>query len=210
MSGHDVSRRKYQIRWPQAAVFFAYTLLIRLLPYLFYHFGMPLDPGVSWYPWNFSPTFAVCLFTGAFCADRRLSLLLPVGTFLLSDLGIWALTGRFDWAFYPAQFAVYGCLLCCTSIGFLLRNEHSALRVAGAGLTGCIVFFIATNFAMWALWDTYPHTPAGLVQCYVAAIPYFRNSLLGTAVFSAILFSPVCLREVSSVPSGRLLAEQAG
>ena len=189
----------YRIRWSLASAFFAYTLLVRLLPYLFHRLGIQVDPSVGYYPWNFSPAFAACLFTGAFCIDRRVSLLLPIVTFLISDLGIWALTGRADWAFYPAQFAVYSCLLCCTVFGFLLREKHSISRIAGAGLAGCIVFFIVTNFAVWALGDTYPHTPAGLIQCYVAAIPYFRNSLLGTAFFSAVLFSPVCLKETSTL-----------
>lgn len=203
-------RSKHEIRWHTAATFFAYTLLARLLPYILHRLGMQLDPSVGYYPWNFSPAFAVCLFTGAFCVDRRVSVLLPIATFLVSDLGIWALTGRADWAFYPAQFAVYSCLVCCTAFGFLLRQKHTVPRIAGAGLAGCLVFFVVTNFAMWALGDTYVHTPAGLVQCYVAAIPYLRNSLLGTAFFGAVLFSPVCLRELTPLASQRVLADQLG
>ena len=157
---------------------------------------------------EFLSAFGVCLLTGAFCADRRISLVLPLATFLLSDLGIWALTGRADWAFYPAQFCVYACLLWCTACGFPLRENCSAGRVAGAGLVGCTVFFVVTNFAVWALGETYPQTPAGLTQCYVAALPYYRNSLLGTAFFSTVLFSRVCLREISPQSSQHVLTQQ--
>ncbi len=208
MSNSNIQNLKYQIRWRRAATFFAYTLLARLLPYILHQLGMHLDPSIGYYPWNFSPAFAVCLFTGAFCLDKRISILLPIMTFLASDLGIWALTGRADWAFYPSQFAVYSCLLCCTALGFLLREKHTVLRIAATGLAGCMVFFVVTNFAVWALGTTYPHTPGGLLQCYVAAIPYLRNSLLGTAFFGSVLFSPVCVRELATLSGQRTLAEQ--
>lgn len=197
MYGLKNSQTEFRIRWPLAALIFGYTLLVRLLPYVLHRFGMQLDPGVSYYPWNFSPAFAVCLFSGAFCTDRRLSGILPLATFLVSDLGIWALTGRVEWAFYPWQFAVYLCLLFCTALGYLLRENRSVLRIAGTGFVGCVVFFVGTNFAVWALGTTYLRTPGGLVECYVAAIPYFRNSLLGTAFFGATLFSPLCIREIT-------------
>ena len=208
---HDHISRKnvYRIRVPAAVAFFVYLLGVRLLPYVMHRFGMELDPSISWYPWNFTPAFAICLFTGAFCIDRRVSVALPLLTFLISDLGIWALTGRFDWAFYPHQFAVYWCLFCCTAFGFLLRDNHGAARITAAGLSGCTLFFVVTNFASWALLDTYPHTPEGLQACYVAAIPYYRNSLLGTAVFTAALFSPVCVRKAAAVSSGQIAAGQA-
>lgn len=202
MFGTTNASSEFRIRWPLAAVIFGYTLGVRLLPYVLHKFGMQLDPDISYYPWNFSPAFAVCLFSGAFCTDRRLSGILPLGTFLASDLGIWALTGRIDWAFYPWQFTVYLCLLFCTVLGFVLRERRSAARIAWTGLLGCTVFFVVTNFGVWALGKTYPLTFAGLIECYVAAIPYFRNSLLGTAIFGAVLFSPFCIREVALVRDG--------
>lgn len=208
MYGIRNSTADISIRWPLVTIIFGYTLLVRLLPYVLHRFGMQLNPDVSYYPWNFSPAFAVCLFSGTFCTDRRLSGVLPLGTFLLSDLGIWALTGRVEWAFYPWQFVVYGCLLFCTMLGFLHREKRSPIRIAGTGLLGCAVFFVATNFAVWALGTTYQRTPAGLAECYVAAIPYFRNSVVGTAFFGAVLFSPFCIQQSAVSLSGRELAKQ--
>lgn len=187
------------VRLSIVAAIFAYMLLMRLLPYVLIRTGVQLEPGSGIYAWNFSPVLAVCLFSGAFCTSSRMSAVLPLTTFFLGDLGIWALTGRLDWAFYPSQIVVYSCLIVCATLGFSLRETQSVKRVAGAGLAGCIVFFVATNFAVWALGSTYPKSPSGLATCYIAAIPYFRNSLLGTAVFSAILFSPLCLPTVSKL-----------
>lgn len=200
MYGIRNSQSETRVRWPIVVAMFGYTLLVRLLPYMLHNGGVQLDPDISYYPWNFSPAFAVCLFSGAFCTDRKLSAILPLVTFLISDLGIWALTGRVDWAFYPWQFAVYLCLLICTTLGFVLRDRRSILSIATTGLIGCTVFFFVTNFAVWALGTTYPRTLLGVLECYVAAIPYFRNSLLGTAFFGAALFSPFCIREVKVSP----------
>ena len=191
------SQTRQQPRWPIIGLIFGYTLLVRLLPYIFHQFGMQLDTSVSYYPWNFSPAFAVCLFGGAVFQDRRLAVALPLGIFLLSDLGVWALTGRVDWAFYPWQFSVYLCIACSAVLGFLLKDRRSVFRLAGTGFAACTIFFVLTNLAVWWLSGTYPRTGEGLVTCYIAAIPYYRNSLLGTVFFGSILFSPVCLREVA-------------
>ena len=198
----------FRIRWATASWFFVYTLLTRLIPYVLHNFGMELNPSVNHYPWNFSPALAVCLFSGAFCSSRRISFLLPPLTFLVGDLGIWALTGRLDWAFYPSQYGVYLALTGCTSLGLLLRHRCTIAHAALAGLAGCLLFYVVTNLAMWAAYDTYAHTFTGLVECYVAAIPFFRNSILGTVVFGAVLFSPVCLRQVNPVLRQQPVAEQ--
>jgi hypothetical protein len=65
--------------------------------------------------------------------------------------------------------------------------------VAAATLVGSSVFFVVTNAACWALW--YPRTLTGLAVCYVAAIPFFRNTLLGDGLFTAVLFGALALGE---------------
>ena len=200
--GYAIRNPIFRVRWSVVVGMFGYTLLVRLLPYLLHRQGMQLDPDINYYPWNFSPAFAVCIFSGAFCTNRKLSVVLPLLTFLVSDLGIWALTGRADWAFYPWQFVVYLCLLFCTALGFLLREKRTILSIAMTGLLSCTVFFVVTNLAVWALGTTYPRTSFGLLECYVAAIPYFRNSLLGTAFFGAVLFSPLVVHEAKLAPLG--------
>jgi hypothetical protein len=52
-----------------------------------------------------------------------------------------------------------------------------------------------TNFGVWVLLGTYPQTPAGLVACYVAAIPYFQNTILSDLLYSLLLFGSFALAE---------------
>ena len=188
------------IRLPVLLAIVALSVGVRLAPYVFgaHH----VDPGAMAYPWNFSPILALSLFGGALYASRRLVYLVPLATYLLGDIGIWAVTGRADWALYPGQPVVYLAVALVATCGFLNRGKRSWGRLAGSGLLAAVGFFIVTNFAVWASGGgvRYPMNLAGLIDCYVQAIPFFRNSLVSMAVFLPLLFSPVALRDRSLIP----------
>ncbi len=182
----------------------------RLAPYLLAQFGMPIDPERTTYPWNFSPILPLCLFGGACFARARTAYLLPLAAWLLGDLGILALTGRVEWAFYSGQPLVYLSMALVATAGFTLRSERSWTRVAGAGLASSLAFFVITNFGVWAFGDglLYPKTLSGLVDCYVRAIPFFRNSLMSMAVFLPLLFTRVSLKRAAPMPLHRFASNQ--
>ena len=114
-------------------------------------------------------------FTGV----DHLAAMLSVGVF-------GALSGRQVWR---APLAFAACLLLGS--GFLARRR-SALRLGGAVLTSSVAFFVLSNFGMWAS-GYYPRTLAGLVECYVAALPFFRNTLTSDVLYSAVLFGGYAL-----------------
>ena len=60
---------------------------------------------------------------------------------------------------------------------------------------GALVFFSVTNFGVWAFTPLYPKTVNGLIECYVAAIPFFWNTLAGDLVYSTVLFGGLMLAE---------------
>ena len=69
---------------------------------------------------------------------------------------------------------------------------------ATGGLLGCslgasVWFFLATNFAHWVFYDMYAKTAAGLLQCYAAALPFFRYTLAGDLGFACLLFGGYAL-----------------
>ena len=131
--------------------------------------------------------------------------LVPLATYLLGDIGIWLVTGRADWALYAGQPVVYLAVALVATCGFLLRGKRSWGRLAGSGLVAALGFFIVTNLAVWATGGglRYPMNLAGLIDCYVQAIPFFRNSLVSMAVFLPLLFSPVALRNRALIPRWR-------
>ena len=205
---HEDESRAVRPRLKFVAFIIAYTVGVKVLPYVLTWFGMSVTDAFNSYPWGFSPIFAFCLFGGAYYGSRGLTLLIPLATWLAGDLAIWAVSGKFEWAFYSGdQVVLYLTLAICALLGFFLEKNKTVLKIGGLGFTNCAIFFLLTNFAVWLGSTTYPQTWAGLIDCYTMALPFFRNSLIGTAVFSGILFSPFCV--VETLPSTRRQVQPA-
>src|SRR5262249_25802540 len=146
--------------------------------------------------WNFSPVSALFLFGGAKLADRRSAYLVPLAAMLLSDLGIAALMGDVSMGLHAMIPVIYGSYAVMVWLGTKLRESRNPLAIAGAGLAAEVFFFIVTNFANWVVQTgTYPHTFGGLTACYVAAIPFFRNSVVSMALYGSLLFGGYALIE---------------
>jgi hypothetical protein len=147
------------------------------------------------HPPNMTSIASVALFGGAYFKDRRLAFAVPLLALLLSDL---ALGWFYQWSMlaYQSHMEIqYLCFALIVVMGFALRTGRSALRIASASLFAAVVFFVVTNFGEWLFQDLYPRTLAGLAACYVAAIPFFGNSVLGDLLYSALLFGGFRLLE---------------
>jgi hypothetical protein len=147
------------------------------------------------HPPNFAPIGAMALFGGACFADKRIAFLIPLAAMLLSDLAIALLTGDLSMGFHGLTPVVYGTFALIVCLGFRLRRRRKAAPIAAGVLVSSVLFFILTNFGVWALGSWYPKTGEGLIACYVAAIPFFHNTLLGDAVYATALFGGLALAE---------------
>ena len=138
------------------------------------------------HPPNFTPIAAIALFGGAQFSSKRAAFLVPLAGLFLSDLvfGFHAIT--------PVVYGSFGLAVC---LGFWVRHRRSTSRIACAAVASAILFFVLTNFGVWAIDNLYPKTAAGLVDCYVAAIPFFRNMLLANLVYSTLLFGALAVAE---------------
>ncbi len=131
------------------------------------------------HPPNFAPITALALFGGVYL-DKKHSFIAPIAAMLVSDYFI---------GFYSGMEWTYGSFVLIGFIGLWLRNHRGIRTTVGATVAGSLLFFIVTNFGVWISSQvTYPHTTAGLIECYVAAIPFFRNTLLGDAVYVGTMF----------------------
>ena len=137
------------------------------------------------HPFHFTPVGASLLFFGAYRPKREMWI--PVAMLVASDL----LLNRFVYniPLHADQIVVFGWYVGAIAIGMLLRKQISAPRVAGASLGASISFYLVSNFAVWATYEMYPKTWQGLLACYAAAVPFFRNTVVADLVFSAVLFS---------------------
>lgn len=147
------------------------------------------------HPPNFAPIGAMALFGGACFVSQRMAFLVPLAAMLLSDLAIGLLSGDLSLGFHRLIPVVYGSFALIVCLGFWLRRHRNATQITGAALAGSVLFFVLTNLGVWALGSRYPKSWEGLVACYVAAIPFFHNTLLGDAVYSTVLFGGLALAE---------------
>ncbi len=137
------------------------------------------------HPWNFSPVFGALLFGGAKLGKRD-SIWFPVAVLALSDLllttQVYGLKMR--WAYG----ITWICFALITLLGRWLGRTVTVRRFLVAALAGPTIFYFISNFGVWIGFGLYPPTWEGLVACYVAALPYYRNSLLASLLFGAVLF----------------------
>ena len=130
------------------------------------------------HPWNATPVMAIALFGGTYLA-KRWAILLPLAIVAISDVLIgWHSTVPFTW----------GAFLLTGLLAWWVRPNPNGSRILVGALAGSVLFFLITNFGVWVAGDLYPRTADGLWQCYVAAIPFFRTSLMGDLVYTAVLF----------------------
>lgn len=147
-------------------------------------------------PWNFTPVEAMALFGGAYFADRRLGVAVPLLAMIVADCVI-ALTLPSAWVrdWLGTLPFVYFCIAMTAVGGFALRGKVSVPRVAIGAFASAVFFFAVTNFATWltARPDAGAACTGSLAACYVAGIPFFRGTLYGTLFWSALLFGGFAL-----------------
>ena len=142
------------------------------------------------HPPNFSPIEAVALFGGAYFAKRHWALLVPLMAMFASDLLLGIFNGGIYWSYFASAgyLLVYACILLSTLLGFGLRGKVNGGRVLSYSLAGSALFFVITNFGAWLSDPAYPKSLAGLAAAYVAGVPFFQWTVLGTLLYAALLF----------------------
>jgi hypothetical protein len=138
------------------------------------------------HPWNLTPVGAMALFSGAVIRNRVMAFVFPLLAMLAGDLIV---------GFHILMPVVYTSFLISTALGFWLRERRSGVRLGGVVLLGAIQFFLITNVGVWAFLNSYPKTFAGLMACYAAGVPFFRNTVVGDVCYSALLFGGLFLAE---------------
>jgi hypothetical protein len=142
------------------------------------------------HPPNFSPVEAIALFGGAYFARRATALWVPLAAMFLSDIALGLVNGGIYAEYFTSAgfWLVYLCIALSTVLGFGLRGRVGAVRVAGYSLAGSVLFFLVTNFGVWAGSGMYPRTGAGLMAAYAAGLPFFQNTVNGTLFYGVVLF----------------------
>lgn len=145
------------------AVLVATAAAVRLLPH----------------PWNFVPTTALAIFSGAEFSSLAAGTLVMFLSLFVSDLFL---------GFHETMPVVYGSLFVILLAGRFLRERKGLAPLCGVTCASSVFFFLTTNFGVFILQDLYPKSLGGLLACYTAALPFFQNSLLGDLFYVSLLF----------------------
>jgi hypothetical protein len=142
-------------------------------------------PNLDWS--GFSPVIAIALFSGFIIKQKDMSFLLPLLALFISDAVIQLLyeQGLFPYAgFYNGQWKNYLILMTATLIGWLLKGRNIGSLLAGA-IAAPTVFFMLSNFGVWmsGVEATYTKDLSGLMTCYAAGLPFYKNALVASLVF---------------------------
>jgi hypothetical protein len=146
---------------------------------------------------NFTPIAAMALFAGTYLDKKQYAFAIPIAAMFLSDLVI-GLNANMP--------AVYLSFAITVLIGMLIRKKVNVGTVLLASFSSAVIFFLVTNFSAWLASPYYPQNFAGLVECYIAGLAFFRdtanglsfflNDFLGTTFFSAVFYGAFYLVEM--------------
>jgi len=166
-----MDRRKSSFQ-PLALTLTVLAALVRLVPH----------------PPNFAPIGGVALFGGARLRGWQ-AYCVPLLAMLLTD----PIRSRLEGGYSPFSWAtpvIYGCFLINVFLGRLfLRDSSNPWRIASVAIAGSVQFYVLTNlFEWWHGITPYAHTVSGLIECYVAALPFFGRTLLADVFYSGVLF----------------------
>lgn len=140
---------------------------------------MPHEPNVA-------PIAACALFGGFLLRGSALAAAPVLLGMYLTDLFIGGYDARI-------MAVVYGALCMPMLAGRFLSRQPGIATIGLAAVGGSVLFFASSNFAVWIFSGLYPQTAAGLSECFSAALPFFRYTLIGDLSWNAALFGGYAL-----------------
>ncbi len=127
---------------------------------------------------NFTAIGAMALFGGAYFSNKKLAFAVPLIAMFLTDLIL---------GYHSTIAAVYISFALMVVIGMMITKKNIT-SITTASVAATVLFFMITNFAFWMTGVLYPVTWTGLIECYVAALPFFGYNLLGNLFYAGVMF----------------------
>jgi len=146
------------------------------LKFLTYSFGIFIILASSRFiphPPNFTNLIALSFYVPLILGVKLIPVLILC--FAITDIII---------GYHTGTFFTWGSVFLIGLLS-LYFGKNLSIRISGV-LLGALVFFIVTNFGVWAS-GMYGHTLSGLINCFILAIPFFGYSLISTLIYATII-----------------------
>lgn len=127
---------------------------------------------------NFEAVTALSLISGSFFGGIY-GPLISVSIIFFSDLYF---GNNFILFFTWSAFILIG------AFGSLIKrnSRHYLPKIIGSGIASVLFFYLWTNFGWWLISGMYPMGFQGLIQSYIAAIPFLKNQLTSVLIFTPL------------------------
>lgn len=172
-----MAKNKIYLRFSVITLLILLAALSRLIPH----------------PANFAPIGGMALFGAAYYSRRMWAFAIPVVSMWISDLVLnnvvyGAYFDRFVW-FYDGAWFTYGAFVLIALMGIFTLRKIKVPNLLFSALGASVIFFLVSNFGVWFSGTMYPKDFGGLIACYTAGIPFFKNTVMGDLFYTALLFS---------------------
>ena len=126
------------------------------------------------HPSNFTPLLGMAVFAGARLDNKLFAIIAPLTAMFLSDLVI---------GLHSGMSIIYFAILVNVLFGFHLKDRFGPLQIGRTLVSGALLFFLITNFAVWYGSGFYSNDLAGLISCYTMGLPFFQNTLISSIIY---------------------------
>lgn len=131
---------------------------------------------------NMTPIGAIAIFCGMMF-PRWWGVLIPIAAMFVSDIFI----GFYGWQQMLTE--AYLPFMMMALLGKVSYGHDSPKNVFLSMLAGSVVFFLVSNFSVWIFaGSSYGRSLAGIIACYAAALPFFRNQFIGDFLYVFTFF----------------------
>ncbi|MCK4608559.1 MAG: hypothetical protein KAT71_03680 [Gammaproteobacteria bacterium] len=137
------------------------------------------------HPPNVTPLTSLSLFAGA-KLSRLQAVIIMLLSLIISDIGLSYLYGYPVFGYW--SLFSYSGFLAMVLIGNRLAKDYALKRLISYVIVSSFGFWLWTNFGAWLFMPIYTKNIPGLFSCYVAALPFLRNAVLGDLGWMVVIF----------------------
>ncbi len=163
----------------------------RYLIILFLVLLLVVSRNLSFIP-NFTPTISLIVFASTMFRNYYILASIVIASQLISDYFL---------GYYSSIFFVYlGYILLAFASKFILKEIYF-VPIIGTSIISVFIFFLVSNYGVWQMMDIYEYSLSGLIECYIAGIPFLKYSLISTLLYSTtmyVLFRSILFRYLGS------------
>lgn len=127
------------------------------------------------HPPNFTPIIAATILSSIFFNKSTKSISVVIISFLITDIIL---------GFYPSMMITYLSLILLILLSHNFFTSVNFKNLFFYSLTSSVIFFLLSNFGFWMFSGLYEISFSGLLKCFYMAIPFFKNTILSTIIFS--------------------------